>query len=44
VHEGAGHAFDNNEAPFHHPAASAAAWPVTLGFLASHLVGHASNG
>ena len=44
VHEGAGHAFDNNEAPFHHRAASAAAWPVTLGFLASHLAGQASNG
>jgi carboxymethylenebutenolidase len=44
VHEGAGHAFDNNESPFHHAAASAAAWPVTLGFLASHLMGQASSG
>lgn len=38
VYEGAGHAFDNNETPFHHEEASAAAWPVTLTFLASHLI------
>ena len=45
VHEGAGHAFDNNDVPFlHHAEASAAAWPVTLKFLASHLVGQASSG
>ncbi len=44
VHEGAGHAFDNSQVPFHHPAASAAAWPVTLGFLATHLTRAVSNG
>ncbi len=43
VYEGAGHAFDNNQVPFHHPTASAAAWPVTLGFFASHLLGRAPN-
>jgi len=39
VHEGAGHAFDNNETSFLHPEARAAAWPVTLQFLARNLVG-----
>jgi carboxymethylenebutenolidase len=44
AYEGAGHAFDNSQVPFHHAAASAAAWPVTLTFLASHLIVKASNG
>lgn len=43
TYEGAGHAFDNNETPFQHEAASAAAWPVTVEFLASQLTGEASN-
>ena len=38
VEAGAGHAFDNHEAPmFHDPAASAHAWEVTRAFLARHL-------
>jgi carboxymethylenebutenolidase len=45
AYEGAGHAFDNTDVSyFHHETASAAAWPVTLEFLASHLVGDASVG
>jgi carboxymethylenebutenolidase len=44
-HDGAGHAFDNTDVPyFHHQLASAAAWPVTVKFLAAHLVGDASIG
>ena len=42
-YQGAGHAFDNNETAFQHEAARAAAWPVTLEFLASHLIGQASK-
>lgn len=38
TYEGAGHAFDNPNPMFHDAAASAAAWPVTLDFLAEHLV------
>jgi carboxymethylenebutenolidase len=38
TYEGAGHAFDNPDPMFHDAAASAAAWPVTLSFLAEHLV------
>ena len=38
VQEGAGHAFDNFDAPmFTNPAAAAAAWPVTVAFLADNL-------
>jgi carboxymethylenebutenolidase len=38
VHPGAGHAFENFEAPdFHHADAAAAAWSVTTSFLARHL-------
>ncbi len=37
-YEGAGHAFDNNETAFQHERARAAAWPVTVDFLAAHLV------
>ncbi|CAN5567895.1 dienelactone hydrolase family protein [soil metagenome] len=38
VHEGAGHAFDNHEAPmFHNPDAAAAAWGITARFLRHHL-------
>lgn len=38
VHEGAGHAFDNHEAPmFHQPEVAARAWAVTTDFLARHL-------
>ncbi|MGH2821268.1 MAG: dienelactone hydrolase family protein [Actinomycetota bacterium] len=34
IHEGAGHAFDNHEAPmFHDPQAAEAAWRLTAGFL-----------
>jgi carboxymethylenebutenolidase len=34
VHEDAGHAFDNSEAPmFHHPEAAATAWQQTADFL-----------
>lgn len=38
VYEGAGHAFDNPFPMLHHKAASEAAWPVTLDFLAEHLL------
>lgn len=38
VQSGAGHAFDNHEAPmFHDVTAAAAAWAVTQRFLAEHL-------
>ena len=38
VHEGAGHAFDNHEAPqFHQPEAAAAAWDLTADFLRKNL-------
>ena len=38
LHDGAGHAFDNHEAPmFHQPAPAAAAWKATVAFLAKHL-------
>jgi carboxymethylenebutenolidase len=37
TYEGAGHAFDNPHPLFHHAAAAAAAWEVTLDFLATHL-------
>lgn len=38
VQPGAGHAFDNHEAPaFHDANAAAAAWAVTITFLAQHL-------
>ncbi len=37
-YEGAGHAFDNPNPMFLHEAARAAAWPMTLGFLAQHLL------
>lgn len=37
LYDGAGHAFDNPSPMFHHPEASAAAWPRTLRFLAKHL-------
>ncbi|MBK9178255.1 MAG: dienelactone hydrolase family protein [Acidimicrobiales bacterium] len=38
VQAGAGHAFDNHEAPmFHDPAAAAAAWALTTAFLGRHL-------
>lgn len=38
VHAGAGHAFDNHEAPmFHHPEAAAEAWNQTAAFLNRHL-------
>jgi carboxymethylenebutenolidase len=38
VHEGAGHAFENVEAPmFHNPEASAASWRLTTDFLARTL-------
>jgi len=33
VHPGAGHAFDNDSAHFHHPAARLAAWTLTVDFL-----------
>lgn len=38
TYQGAGHAFDNPNPMFHDAAASVAAWPVTLSFLAEHLV------
>jgi carboxymethylenebutenolidase len=41
VYEGAGHAFDNPEAPWHAPDAAARAWGRTAGFLAAHLGGAA---
>ena len=37
TYEGADHAFDNDEMPLHHPAASALAWQRTTDFLAEHL-------
>lgn len=37
LYDGAGHAFDNPSPMFHHAAASAAAWPRTLRFLAEQL-------
>ncbi|GAA3631119.1 dienelactone hydrolase family protein [Microlunatus ginsengisoli] len=37
TYDGAGHAFDNPNPMFHHPAASAAAWGVTTRFLAEIL-------
>ncbi len=38
VHPGAGHAFDNHEAPmFHQPEAAATAWNQTTAFLNRHL-------
>jgi len=38
VHEGAGHAFDNHEAPaFHQPEAAATAWGQTADFLSRSL-------
>jgi carboxymethylenebutenolidase len=38
VEKGAGHAFDNHEAPmFHDAAAAARAWELTRSFLARHL-------
>lgn len=37
TYEGANHAFDNPMPAFHHPEASAAAWGVTVRFLADHL-------
>jgi carboxymethylenebutenolidase len=38
VHPGAGHAFENFEAPdFHDPDATAASWPITTAFLARTL-------
>jgi carboxymethylenebutenolidase len=43
TYDGAGHAFDNPNPMFHDAAASAAAWPVTLGFLAEHLLVHAAE-
>lgn len=37
LYDGAGHAFDNPVTAFHHPRASAEAWPRTLAFLRAHL-------
>lgn len=37
TYEGAGHAFDNPDPMFHHAEASAAAWAVTVQFLAEQL-------
>ncbi|MGC0274299.1 dienelactone hydrolase family protein [Pseudactinotalea sp. Z1739] len=37
TYDGAGHAFDNPAPAFHHPEASALAWPRTLEFLSGHL-------
>lgn len=37
TYEGADHAFDNPDMPWHHPAASATAWQRTTDFLAQHL-------
>lgn len=37
TYAGAGHAFDNPDPMFHHAEASAAAWAVTVQFLAEHL-------
>lgn len=41
-YEGANHAFDNPSPMFHHAEASAAAWAVTVQFLAEHLSGRRS--
>ena len=38
TYDGAGHAFDNPNPMFHDAAASTAAWPTTLDFLAEHLL------
>lgn len=43
TYEGAGHAFDNPIPMFHDAAASAAAWPTTLAFLAEHLLAPAAG-
>ena len=37
LHDGANHAFDNDDFFFHHPEASRQAWAATLGFLHDHL-------
>ncbi len=37
LHEGANHAFDNDDFFLHHPDASARAWEATLAFLHEHL-------
>lgn len=37
MHAGAGHAFDNPHAMFHHAEASSRAWAMTLAFLDEHL-------
>lgn len=37
TYEGADHAFDNPDLPWHHPEASAEAWERTVTFLADHL-------
>ncbi len=37
TYEGADHAFDNDEMPWHDPAASAMAWSTTKEFLREHL-------
>jgi carboxymethylenebutenolidase len=38
IHPGAGHAFDNHDAPtFHQPEAAAQAWEQTSAFLAREL-------
>jgi carboxymethylenebutenolidase len=36
-YDGADHAFDNPDLPWHHPAASEQAWTRTVGFLREHL-------
>ncbi|WP_347354699.1 dienelactone hydrolase family protein [Intrasporangium sp.] len=36
-YDGADHAFDNPDLPWHHPAASAQAWGRTVAFLREHL-------
>jgi carboxymethylenebutenolidase len=39
IHEGAGHAFDNHDAPiFHQPEPAAAAWEITAAFLGRTLL------
>ena len=37
TYDGADHAFDNPDMPWHHPEASSAAWDRTVAFLAEHL-------
>ncbi|MER7072478.1 dienelactone hydrolase family protein [Terrabacter sp. NPDC000476] len=37
TYAGADHAFDNDDMPWHHPAASALAWATTTEFLREHL-------